>query len=130
MLAYFNRHGVQVRGGGGKGEREGGEWRNEKHKEVSERDISFFHTMCYCKIFISSAIPPSLQPFVFLLHHCQCALAEVVQVASSPLDPVSILDPSLQISFSNCGPAECSCGNLRAFCCSSEPPKPIKNEHV
>lgn len=66
MLAYFNRHGAQVRGGGGKGEREVGEGRNEKHKEVSERDISFFHTMCYCKIFISSAIPlPPSSPLFF-----------------------------------------------------------------
>lgn len=51
-------------------EEEEGEGRNEKHREVSERDISFFHTMCYCKIFISSVIPlPPSNPFVFLLHH-------------------------------------------------------------
>lgn len=44
----------------------GVEGRNEKHKEVSERDISFFHTMCYCKIFISSAIPlPPSSPLFF-----------------------------------------------------------------
>lgn len=55
MLAYFNRHGARVRGGGGRGAREEGG--DEKHKEVSERDISFFHTMCYCKLFISFAIP-------------------------------------------------------------------------
>lgn len=37
-----------------------------KNTKRSERDISFFHTMCYCKILISSAIPlPLLSPLFF-----------------------------------------------------------------
>lgn len=101
VLAYFNRHGAQ-----GKGWRRkmGCEGRNEKHKvreREKERETHFFlshHVLLYNIHFLCDS-SASLRHFVFLLHHCQCALAEVVQVATSPLDPVSMLDPSLPKRF-------------------------------
>lgn len=63
LLTYFNLRGVEhkweVEEKGGRGRE------NEKHKEVAGRKMSFFNTMCDCKIFISSAIQPPFSPLVF-----------------------------------------------------------------
>lgn len=101
MLAYFNRRGAQSEGW----RRKVGRGGMKNTRSARERDISFLshHVLLYEIHFLCES-SPSLRRFVFLLHHCQCALAEVVQVATSPLDPVSILDPSLPIGFPNCEP--------------------------
>lgn len=73
------------------------EGRNEKHREVSQRDLSFFHTVwceqihfrCHSLLFLCVCVSV-----------CMCVCAGV-QVASSPRKRNAIVDPFFQIGFPN-----------------------------